>query len=287
MERDDIMRIRAGLKAVYVICFLAVAGLFYFGRDYYLAPNMKRVRLPLHPVLRQSGSVGHLLGILGTLFMVTLLAYSLRKRLRFMRGWGNLNDWLDVHIFLGLSGPVLVLLHTVFKFSGLVGISFWAMMLVVVSGIIGRYIYQAIPHSISGMELNRIELESEEIGITYELRKQLPRGHPLWDRLADLEKSTRRTASGSLWMGGETARLRATFNKTLRKTRALSFGERRKLLRLAVRRQKLIRRKEFLDKTQKILHYWHLLHVPVVVLMFLILLVHIYMSVRMGNTWIL
>jgi hypothetical protein len=281
------MRIRAGLKAVYGIAFLAVAGLFYFGRDYYLAPPGRRIRLPLHPVLRQSGSVGHLLGILGTLFMVTLLAYSLRKRLRFMRSWGNLNDWLEVHIFLGLSGPVLVLFHTVFEFSGLVGICFWAMTLVVVSGIIGRYIYQAIPRSISGMELNRIELEAEEIGITYELRKRLPGGHPLWERLADLEKGIRPTASGSLWMGRETARLRAAFKRTLKKARALNFSERRKLLRLVVKRQKLIRRKEFLDKTQKILHYWHLLHAPFVVLMFLILLVHIYVSVRMGNTWIL
>jgi hypothetical protein len=281
------MRIRAGLKAVYVISFLAVAGLFYFGRDYYLAPPMKRIRLPLHPIFRQSGSLGHLLGILGALFMVTLLAYSLRKRLRFMRGWGNLNDWLEVHIFLGLSGPVLVLLHTVFEFSGLVGICFWAMTLVVVSGIIGRYIYQAIPRSISGMELNRIELEAEEIGITYELRKRLPGGHPIWDSLADLEKSTRRTAPGALWMGGETAKLQSAFNRTLKKTRALSRGERRKLLGLVVSRQKLIRRKEFLDKTQRILHYWHLLHIPFVVLMFLILFVHIYVSVRMGNTWIL
>ncbi len=282
------MRMRAGLKAVYVASFLAVAGLFYFGKDYYLAPPVERIRLPLHPVLRQSGSVGHFLGILGTLFMVVLLAYSLRKRLRFMRGWGNLNDWLEVHIFLGLCGPVLVLLHTVFEFSGLVGISFWAMTLVVVSGIIGRYIYQAIPRSISGMELNRIELEAEEIGITYELRKRLPVGHPLWDRLADLEKSTRRTGpGGALWTGGETAKLRVTFNRALKKTRVLSFSERRKLLGLVIKRQKLMRRKAFLDKTQKILNYWHLLHIPFVVLMFLILIVHIYVSVRMGSTWIL
>lgn len=282
------MRARAGLKAVYAVFFLAIAGLFYFGRDYYLAPLVKRIRLPLHPVLRQSGSVGHFLGILGTFFMVVLLAYSLRKRLRFMRGWGNLNDWLEAHIFLGLAGPVLVLFHTVFEFSGLVGICFWAMMLVVVSGIIGRYIYQAIPRSISGMELNRIELEAEEIALTYELRKRLPVGHPLWDRLTGFEKGARRTApGGGLWTGGETARLRATFNRALKKSRALSHGERRKLLGLLIKRQKLMRRKAFLDRTQKILNYWHLLHIPFVVLMFLILLVHIYVSVRMGSTWIL
>jgi hypothetical protein len=281
------MKMRLGLKAVYVVFFLAVAGLFWFGKDYYLASSSRRVRLPLHPVLRQSGTVGHLLGILGVLFMVLLLGYSLRKRLRFMWTWGNANDWLEVHIFLGISGPVLVLLHTAFKFSGIVSVSFWSMALVVASGVVGRYIYQSIPRSISGTELNRIELEAEEIGITYELRKRIPHGHPFWDRMADFEKSLRATLSGPVRSLGEGFRLRATFNRAVKKTKALRPSERRKLLKLVLRREKLIRRKQFLDRSQKILYYWHLFHLPFVILMFLILAVHIYVSVKMGNTWVL
>lgn len=281
------MRMRNGLKAVYTVFFLAVAGLFYYGRDYYLAPAVRRVRLPLHPVLRQSGTVGHLLGILGVLFMVLLLGYSLRKRLRFMWSWGNANDWLEVHIFLGISGPVLVLLHTAFRFAGIVSVSFWSMALVVASGIVGRYIYQSIPRSISGTELSRIELEAEEIGITYELRKRIPHGHPFWDRMAKFETSLRATPSGPLRSLGEGFRLRAAFNRAMKKTRALRPGERRKLLKLVQNREKLHRRKQFLDRSQKILYYWHLFHLPFVILMFLILAVHIYISVKMGNIWVL
>jgi hypothetical protein len=281
------MKMRRGVKAAYITFFLAVAGLLGYGRTYYLASPSRRVRLPLHPVLRQSGSVGHLLGILGVLFMVLLLGYSLRKRLRFMWTWGNANDWLEVHIFLGLSGPVLVLLHTVFKFSGIVGISFWSMALVVVSGIVGRYIYQSIPRSISGTELSRIELEAEEIGITYELRKRIPRGHPFWDRLAGFEASLRATPSGLLRGLREGSRMRSAFDRAMKKTKALGSAERRKLLKLVLKRQKLIRRKKFLDTTQRILYYWHIFHIPFVILMFLILAIHIYVSMRMGNTWIL
>jgi len=281
------MKLRLGVKAAYIALFLAIAGLFVFGRTYYLAPSSRRVRLPLHPVLRQSGSVGHFLGILGALFMILLLGYSLRKRLRFMWKWGNANDWLEVHIFLGISGPALVLLHTAFKFSGIVGVSFWSMALVVASGIVGRYVYQSIPRSISGTELSRIELEAEEIGIAYELRKRISRGHPFWDRMAAFETSLRSTPSGLLRSLSEGSRLRATFNRALKKTKALGSGERRILLDLVLKRQKLIRRKQFLDKTQKILYYWHLFHVPFVILMFLILAIHIYVSVKMGNAWIL
>jgi hypothetical protein len=281
------MKMRLGLKTACVTFFLAVAGLFVLGSTYYLAVPSNRVRLPLHPVFRQSGSVGHFLGILGALFMVLLLGYSLRKRLRFMWKWGNANDWLEVHIFLGISGPVLVLLHTAFKFSGIVSVSFWSMALVVASGIVGRYVYQSIPRSISGTELSRIELEAEEIGITYELRKRIPRGHPFWDRMADFETSLRTTPSGFVRSVREGSRLRATFNRTLKKTKALGSKERRSLMDLVLKRQKLIRRKQFLDKTQKILYYWHLFHVPFVILMFLILAIHIYVSVKMGNAWIL
>jgi hypothetical protein len=281
------MKIKLGVKAAYVIFFLAVAGLLGFGRTYYLASPSQRVRLPLHPILRQSGSVGHFLGILGALFMVLLLGYSLRKRLRFMWKWGNTNDWLEVHIFLGISGPVLVLLHSVFKFSGIVGISFWSMALVVLSGIVGRYIYRSIPHSISGTELSRIELEAEEIGITYELRRRIPRGHPFWDRMADFGENRRAAPSGFLASLRDGARSRAAFNRAMKKTKALSFAERQKLLKLVLSRQKLIRRKQLLDRTQRILYYWHLFHVPFVILMFLILAVHITVSIKMGNTWVL
>ena len=77
-----------------------------------------------------------------------------------------------------------MLFHSVFKFSGIVAIAFWSMALVVASGVVGKYIFTLIPRSLSGMELNRIELEAEEIGLTFEMRKLLPAAHPFWQRLA-------------------------------------------------------------------------------------------------------
>lgn len=171
----------------YVLSFFFFTTLFYSGAEYYLAPLALKVRHTMHPVLRQSGSSGHLFGIIGSLFMALLLLYSVRKRFKFARKWGHLNIWLNTHIFLGIVGPGFVLFHTGFKFNGIVAISFWSMVLVVLSGIIGKYIYELIPHSLSGMELNRIELEAEEIGLTFEMRKFIPAGHPFWKLLIELE----------------------------------------------------------------------------------------------------
>ncbi len=282
------MKSNAALKGAYLLFFLLGAGLLYFGGAYYLAPAARKVRHSLHPVLGQSGSLGHFFGILGALFMVLLLAYSLRKRLRFMRGWGSLNTWLEAHIFLGFAGPMLVFFHTDLKFSGLVGLSFWAMVLVVASGIVGRYIYQSIPRSVSGMELSAIELEAEEIGQTFELRKLLPQGHPFWATYEALEKQrVEALKSGALSRFGVGIRSRGEFRKGLKEAGALTSAQRRRLLKIILKRQKLLKRQQFLGRTEKVLYYWHLLHVPFVLIMFLILIIHVYVALRMGYRWIL
>jgi hypothetical protein len=275
------------INFLYALFFFFYIGLVFYGKAYYLAPIAQKVRHPLHPLLRQSGSWGHLLGILGSLFMVLLLLYSIRKRFRFARNWGNLNTWLEMHIFLGITGPLLVLLHTVFKFSGIVSIAFWSMVLVVMSGLIGKYIYELIPHSLSGMELNRIELEAEEIGLTFEMRKLIPARHPFWKHLLEIENKTHSpTALEPLLLFLEPFKIRRRLARILNDTTGLHGKKRRQLLSLVVKRHMIHRKTALLRQTLKIIHYWHLLHQPFVIIMFLILLVHIYIAARMGYLWI-
>jgi hypothetical protein len=275
------------LNFFYILSFLFYGALFFYGRAYYLAPHAEKVRHPLHPLLRQSGSLGHLLGIIGALFMLLLLLYSLRKRFRFTRKWGNLDTWLQAHIFLGFTGPLLVLFHTVFKVNGIVAIAFWSMVLVVLSGMVGKYIYELIPRSLSGMELNRIELEAEEIGLTFEMRKWVPALHPFWKHLADIEKINHKPSLlEPLLLFIEPIKLKHRFSQWLKEVEGIDRKKRKTLLSLVVKRQMIIRKARLLQQTLKILHYWHLLHKPFVIIMFLILMVHIYISARMGYLWI-
>lgn len=53
----------------------------------------------------------------------------------------------------------MILFHTAFKFGGIVSVSFWSMIAVVVSGIIGRFIYIQIPRTIEGRELSLNEVK--------------------------------------------------------------------------------------------------------------------------------
>lgn len=275
------------MNFLYILSFLFYGALLVYGRAYYLAPQAEKVRHPLHPLLRQSGTMGHLLGIIGAVFMLLLLLYSLRKRFRFTRNWGNLDTWLKAHIFLGYTGPLLVLFHTVFKVNGIVAIAFWSMVLVVLSGMIGKYIYELIPRSLSGMELNRIELEAEEIGLTFEMRKSIPAHHPFWQHLADLDKIEHKpTLLEPFLLFIQPLRLRHRFSRWLKEGEGISGRKRKALLSLVVKRQMIIRKAKLLQQTLRILHYWHLLHKPFVIIMFLVLMIHIYISAKMGYLWI-
>src|SRR5574339_70183 len=115
---------------------------------------------------------GHGLGILGFILMLmTETLYSLRKRSRSVR-WGRMSTWLQFHIFTGLVGPYMVLLHTSWKFNGLAGIATLFTVVIVISGSIGRYIYTRIPRTMDGLEL--------EGTLSQEALKQARRLIALW-----------------------------------------------------------------------------------------------------------
>jgi hypothetical protein len=281
------MKWRIFFRSLYGLLLLFCAALFFFGRDYYLAPAAKKARHALNPVLRQSGSTGHLLAIIGVFFMLLLLLYSLRKRARLASRWGSIAVWLDAHVFLGIAGPALVLFHSAFKFSGIVSIAVWAMLLVVASGVIGKFIFAFIPRSLSGMEMNRIELEAEEIGLTFEMRQLLPAMHPFWQRLAELENGTGRpTRLRHRHLFFEPLRLRRRFRHMLAQLPQLDRRQKKRIVKLVIKRHMLLHQAQLLQQTLRILHYWHLVHQPFVIIMFLVLLVHVAVAVRLGYTWI-
>lgn len=96
---------------------------------------------------------GHGMGILGFVFMLmTETLYSLRKRSRSVK-WGRMSTWLQLHIFTGIVGPYMVLLHSSWKFNGIAGVTTLLTVIIVVSGFIGRYIFTRIPRTLEGLEM--------------------------------------------------------------------------------------------------------------------------------------
>lgn len=91
------------------------------------------------------GFAGHVLGIAGLLLMLFAeTAYTWRKKVT-REGYGPLRHWMQAHVFAGLVGPYLVLLHGAFRFRGLAGVLALMVLVVVASGVVGRFAYTAVP----------------------------------------------------------------------------------------------------------------------------------------------
>ncbi len=137
--------------------------LYVLGQTYYATSLEERFYHPDYKSLKPSGTIGHGLGIVGTLLIVVgVFGYQARKYMRSLANLGVLKYWLEFHIFLCTLGPIMILFHTSFKFGGIVSISFWSMVAVVASGVLGRFIYLQIPRTMQGKELSLHEIEHKK-----------------------------------------------------------------------------------------------------------------------------
>ena len=128
---------------------------------YYLLPRAEQVRDPLHVWLRPSGYLGQGAGVLALLIFLFLWLYPLRKKFRWLGFTGSISKWLNVHALAALGLPLLVAAHATWQFGGVIGLGFWSMMVVWLSGIVGRYIYARIPRSQAGVELTIEEIAAQ------------------------------------------------------------------------------------------------------------------------------
>ncbi len=192
-----------------------------------------------------SGLFGHLIGVLGfVLMLMTETLYSLRKRSRRTSG-GRLASWLRFHIFTGIVGPYMVLLHSSWKFNGLAGIVLLMTIIIVASGFIGRYVYTSIPRTADGIEVEASLLEAQIAAIEAQIARWENAGHSQ-GRISQ--------APGR----GEITRPQPGQLKKLKK------------------RQKTLRRQvSSLATTRRLLALWHTIHVPIGMVLFTAAFIHI------------
>lgn len=165
---------RVVLALLYIVAALAIAHYLYTGWSYYRTPLLERPHHPSFWDLKPGGAYGHAFGVIGSALMIVMLLYSVRKRAKPLRKAGPLGAWLDFHIFCGVVGPLLVILHSSFKVQGLVALSFWSMIAVASSGVLGRYLYRQIPRTRAGDELTLAEVEAEARELTSRLQELPP-----------------------------------------------------------------------------------------------------------------
>jgi hypothetical protein len=227
---------------------------------------------------------GHALGILGALLMVmTEVLYSARKRWRIFT-FGRMRHWLSFHIFTGIVGPALVLMHTGLAFRGLAGLTMLLTVLVVASGFLGRYIYTAVPRTMGGMEVERRSLEAQAAHRQEEL---LAWAAARPERVQSLVRQETALALG----GGDlspldlmTRRLREWQERRRLHAAILQLEkeEKRKateLERVLQQQQRLRRQIGSLQAVGRMMVWWRALHVPLGLTLFTAMFIHIFAAV--------
>jgi hypothetical protein len=225
------------------------------------------------------GLFGHSIGILGYILMLmTETLYTLRKRQR-SGSWGKMENWLQFHIFTGLVGPYLVLLHTSWKFNGLAGLLAVFTLIIVASGFVGRYIYTMVPRTLDGVEVEADELIRRIKQVEEQLRSFSESGQGTNRVLqTQLSASTIPPVTGSepsLAPSNNHWQSRRDWEDEKKRLGPGAHQQIKQLEKLLKQHSTLQRQVNSLAKMRQLLALWHTIHVPLGVVLFAMAFVHI------------
>lgn len=294
-EKGHRTRVRlAWLLAAAVV--LVVAG---YGHDYYTLGALQRPFSPKHEILRPSGTIGIKLGMFGVLMFFLIYLYPLRKKWGWLGRQGNSRHWLDFHVVLGATAPIIVAFHSCFKFGNIAGMAFWSMLMVTLSGFVGRYLYSQIPRGLSAAELSRKEMLEREEKLRKELAEQKATFGFSVEALYQLPTADQ-VAKTPMFASLLTMFLidfKRPFKASLVRLQQAGFGpwlfsfcgllptrdsKLERAIRVAQKEATLSKHILFLTRTQEVFKLWHVVHRPFSYAFAIMAIIHIGIALFMG-----
>ncbi len=246
-------------------------------------------------LFRANDNINYWIGVVGGSMMLILFSYPLRKYMRFMQGWGKVRAWFWFHLFLGIAGPWLILVHSTFKIGSLnAGVALYSMIIVVLSGVVGRFIYTRINRGLDGERTSFAELRERAGLVESAARSRLHFSPAVEARLLAFEQHELRAKPGWLTYFRQitvlplqqyiTYRRCATIvRQRMRKVAAAREWSANDLRRRERRAVRLV--EKYLDAVVRVAQYsayermfalWHLAHLPFVYLLVICAFVHVF-----------
>lgn len=256
-----------------------VVGIGIYGASYYLLPVDQRPYSDKYQLLKPSGTIGINLGVLGTVLFFIIFLYALRKVIPILGRFGTAKHWMDFHVIAGVTAPIVIAYHASFKFHGIAGFAFWIMVLVAISGFIGRYLYAQIPRSLNAAELSLKDIQTNERELSEALFGQHVYSEAQLNRVLHVPSREHIKQIGPLLAIGEMIALdvRLPFQVAGLRRASSGFGvklrsmgglfssgntEVEDVVRLVRQKASLAKRVVFLDQSQRVFHLWHVIHRP-------------------------
>ena len=300
IAREDPERghhIRVFLAWMLALAVILVIG--GYGFDYYTLGAAQRPFSPKHALLRPSGSIGIKLGMLGVLMFFLIYLYPLRKKWGWLGRQGNSRHWLDFHIVLGTAAPIIIAFHSSFKFGNIAGMAFWSMLMVTLSGFVGRYLYSQIPRSLNAAELSMKEIQDKEEALKKELEEQRATFGFSVDALYQLPSAAEvaRTPAVASLVSMFLIDFKRPFRTSFVRLKQAGFGawvfslfglfptrdqKLERALRVAQKQASLSKSILFLSRTQRVFQLWHVVHRPFSYAFAILAILHIGIALFMG-----
>lgn len=238
--------------------------------------------------------LGYGLGVAGGTLMLLLLLYPARKYLRVMRNAGHVKGWFWFHMISGIAGPWLILVHSTFRIGSLnAGVALFSMVIVVMSGVVGRFLFVRVQQQLGGGQAS-LQQRREKLGLAgTEARSMLAFAPEIEQRLRAFER--RELPDGDairvpLWQllavplrhGLERQRCQAALQARLAEQAAAEGWSPEALAQRQRRARRLLRR--YFEAVLRVAHFslfdrlfalWHVAHMPFVVLLAISAVVHV------------
>lgn len=228
-------------------------------------------------------------GILGSVLMWGgALFYVLRKRVKAFRGLGKMKAWLDIHIILCLIGPMLIIYHSEFSVRAPnSAVAYYAMLIMVFSGFIGRYFYKNFQISLSGKRATLKEMKTESDALEAAITSRCAEASEVIDTIKQCFLPRGKGQSlGLLRSVGYMVKLDWIERKLWLKLSAYlpvqadarskrNDWDRLVFQEILKKRIQLEKKIALLEMTTKLFSYWHALHVPLVFVLLLTFVVHV------------
>lgn len=300
LTRDDAEKgHRTRLFLAWMLALAVVLVIGGYGFNYYALSAEQRPFSPKHELLRPSGTIGIRLGMLGVLMFFLIYLYPLRKKWGWLGRQGNSRHWLDFHILLGTTAPIIIAFHSSLKFGNIAGMAFWSMMMVTMSGFVGRYLYSQIPRNLSAAELSMKEIQEKENALKRELAEQRATFGFSVDALYQLPSAAdvAKTPAFASLLSMFFIDVKRPLRTSLIRLRQAGFGswvfslfgllptrdhKLERAIRVARTQAKLSKSIVFLSRTQRIFQLWHVIHRPFSYAFAILAIVHIAIVLFMG-----
>ena len=238
---------------------------------------------------------GYWFGIVGGSLMLLLILYPMRKRLHFMSRWQTVKFWFRLHMVFGVLGPVLIMMHSSYHLGSLNGrIALFSMLAVAISGLFGRYFYTRIHYGLYGRKATFASLKADSLELNRKIGPLFNLNPKAKKLIQDYEKKVLSAPSGMIasaihWFSMRilAARLyRSVIRSLNRKLLAAAHLKgwdkakvRRKQIRLRdmlIAHRKVLRQILELHFYERMFAIWHLMHMPLFIMMVVTGFVHVY-----------